>query len=361
MGARKDRRRLSDFLSGVGLSRRAGKPQANFLLAGQSNIDEWFHVDDGAVLETFRKSFLRLKPQYRDVELFRVSRGGSALFRQFAEANAREFADDPDLFERVRRNYWFDERAEEPGPAFDRAKDRIGRWMTGKSGFEGVIWSQGESDAIHVGQRDCDRYTEGLAKVLKGLSQCGGDCPVFVQELGRITPSHTAQHARVERVRAAQRAVAHAHDEIVIATTTFDLPLRDEVHLTTDSYHMAAKRMAAAVAGGEYSPTVLRAHIDEQGAIAIQLDLADSQTLDRCPKTAGLQITSDGSTVPVEALHTDAEGSILVVPARPIESATIDYAGPATVDHMGSDDFLTVTGPHMSLPVRPFRTTAVRR
>ena len=49
---------------------------ASFVLAGQSNIDQWFHAGDGAALAAFEETFLALNPQYTSVEFFDASRGG---------------------------------------------------------------------------------------------------------------------------------------------------------------------------------------------------------------------------------------------------------------------------------------------
>ena len=42
---------------------------AHFLISGQSNVDQWFHTDDGSTLDAFKSKYMQLNPGVTDVIL----------------------------------------------------------------------------------------------------------------------------------------------------------------------------------------------------------------------------------------------------------------------------------------------------
>ncbi|NNC71899.1 MAG: hypothetical protein HKN78_03380 [Sphingomonadaceae bacterium] len=231
---------------------RAGDRQANFLLAGQSNIGAWQEPENASALAAFREQFLSLSPNCSAVEFFPAFRGGSALLAEFARLNAQEYAADRKLCAQMKENFWFDPASGRFGRPMEMALARIERWRK-KQGiaFRGIIWAQGEADAIHLGDAHFEIYVRTLETVLRRLQRlCDCEC-VYIQELGQLLPPGGRADAGAVLVRAAQRRVAAAMPGIEVATSTFDLPLRDTVHLTPQSHEIAARRMAKAIARSE--------------------------------------------------------------------------------------------------------------
>ncbi len=136
---------------------------AHFVLAGQSNVDQWFHADDGAVLDAFKETFLAFNPQYTDVQFFDAARGGSALLSGSASQYAVVRApDDPELFNRISQNYWYDEGTGDAGPNLALFSDRLKSAVNSGVEFLGIIWAQGEADTTYVGANGAGDYTTGL-------------------------------------------------------------------------------------------------------------------------------------------------------------------------------------------------------
>jgi hypothetical protein len=331
--------------------------QANFVLAGQSNIGEWVYADGGAALESFRRTFLALKPKYRSVEFLSVARGGAALLREFAAANAENYSDDGAMKPRIRQNYWCEEPDAGFGPAYDLADEKIRERRRQSIAFEAIIWSQGESDAINLSEAAFDRYCAALERLLLMLRQKAGCERVLVQELGHWPSAGEAGERGAERVRRAQREVASAHPEIEIVSTSFDLPRRDGIHLTTKSYCTAAERMAVAIATGESSPLPASGSLGADGRIEIGLDLAPGQRLNANERTAGWRLSDEAGEIAIAELVTSEDGRIVLIAARPFETAVLTYAGARFVEDMSDGDFLTVIGANLTLPVRPFSFT----
>lgn len=342
-----------------GEKRRLGK--ANFLVAGQSNTAEWFKVDEGAPREAFRNAFLQAQARFREVQLFDIARGGSAMLPSSAISNAAEFKDDPSLLDIVQKNYWYDETTDLFGPAFERACRRIKAWRSDGISFDGIIWSQGESDAIYLDPPSTIAYRSGMARVFGALMEASGAPAVYIQEFGLLGEAKVGHNRRAEIVRELQRAIAAQNSVFDILSTTFDLPRRDVVHLTGEGYRVAAMRMGIAIATGEKSPLISGGGIAANGDIILHVDLADGQQLDGCEGQAGFEIFHGDNAIAISAFRTEPDGRIIVKPKSQVDAATISYAGWRVVDDMGEKDRLTVTGPRLTLPVRPSTVEVTRR
>ena len=166
------------------------------------------------------------------------------MLRHVAERNAQEFEEDPQFHRRVKTNYWFDEQNGKFGPMLRQAAHAIRKWRSQGIRFDAIIWSQGESDAIHLMNEIADHYAHAQSMVFQRLLWLSGARHIYIQELGRIDPPTAAYVRGVNCLRQAQRSESLRDSRIRTVTTTFDLPLKDGVHLTDAGYNQAAARMA---------------------------------------------------------------------------------------------------------------------
>ena len=343
---------IADFLL-------AGTMIANFLLAGQSNIDEWFHANDGAALEAFEAEFLALNPQFTSVIFYDAARGGSAILSISALATA-DLRDDPgtDLHNKIASNYWYDAENQSGGPTFDLFDDRITEWVEADVTFEGIIWAQGEASTIYVRPENAAEYQEGLDFVLTALQQLAETENVYIQALGdRLVYSETL-HAGTQTIRQVQMDIANHNPNIQVVTTIFDLDLRDSVHLTAEAYVEAAERMAVAISTGEVSPTLDHAVLTENGDIIIQLKLAEDQRLNENGTVLGFSVTDDGIDVPIQNMNIYPNGVIVLTFETPPANPIVSYGDPDVTIHMTATDYLTAVGALATLPIQPFSTVA---
>ncbi len=331
---------------------------AYFVLAGQSNLDEWFTVNDGAALEAFRTEFLARNPQYTDVQFYDAARGGSAIL----SGSASEYADvrapdDPELNARIAANFWYDEDTGTAGPNLDLFAARIAAEVANGTQFLGVIWAQGEADTTYVGANGAEDYAAGLHFVLDALAQASGAPAVYIQALGDRTFYSETLHGGTAAIRAAQEAIADASDAITLATTIFDLPLRDSVHLTDEGYEIAAIRMAIAISTGETSPAVGNAILLDDTTLLIQMDLAPDQTIDSAFDLGGFTLTDNGVEVAILSATMTPEGQLRIVTASPVSNPTLSYGAVEDSADMQPGDFIFATGPAATVPILPFIVT----
>ena len=331
---------------------------AHFVLAGQSNMDEWFHAGDGAALEAFRDTFLALNPQYTDVQFFDVARGGSALLSESAlEYAAVRAPDDPDLFDRISQNYWYDENSGEAGPNLSMFSANLEEAVDSGIEFLGVIWAQGEADTTYVGVNGADEYTDGLRFVLDQLVQASGAPQVYIQGLGDRAFYSETLHGGATAIREAQQLIADSSDTITLATTIFDLDLRDSVHLTVDAYQAAAIRMAIAISTGETSPTVGEAILIDANTILIQLELAPDQQFSGEIELGGFSMLENGTEIELSSVFITPAGLLRIETLSEVSNPTISYGAVEQSVNMQPDDFIYVTGPNGTVPILPFNLT----
>jgi len=334
---------------------------AHFVLAGQSNIDEWFRAGDGAALEAFKNTFLALNPQYTDVQFFDAARGGSALL----SASALEYAavrapDDSDLFSRISQNYWYDETSGEAGPNLSMFLEDIESAVDSGIEFLGVIWAQGEADTTYVGANGADEYTDGLRFVLDQLAQASDAPQTYIQALGDRAFYSEALHGGSTTIREAQQLIADSSDTITLATTIFDLELRDSVHLTVDAYQTAATRMAIAISTGETSPTVGEAILINANTILIQLDLAPDQEFSGDIELGGFSLLENGIEIEISSAYVTPEGLLGIETLSEVSNPTLSYGAVEQSVTMQAGDFIYVTGPNGTFPILPFNLTVTQ-
>ena len=328
---------------------------AHFILAGQSNIDEWFNTENDVALEAFTQTFLAQNPQYSDVRFFDAARGGSAIL----SGSASEYADvrapdDPELNARIAANYWYDEATGEAGPNLETFTDNIAAEVAQGTEFLGIIWAQGEADTTYVGANGAEDYAEGLQFVLDALMEASGAPSVYIQALGDRAFYSETLHGGSAAIRAAQEAIADASDAITLATTIFDLPLRDSVHLTDDAYEVAAIRMAIAISTGETSPSAGHAVLLDANTLLLQFNLAPGQSVDGAFELGGFALSDNGTAIEIVSATVTSEGLLRIVTALPVTHPTLSYGAVEDSANMETNDFLFATGPNAKVPILPF-------
>ncbi|WP_417207998.1 calcium-binding protein [Antarctobacter sp.] len=331
---------------------------AYFVLAGQSNIDQWFSAGDGSALDSFRETFLALNPHYTDVQFFDAARGGSAMLAgsasQYADSRA---PDDPDLHTRISENHWYDETNGTAGPNLTLFTDRLRAEVASGTVFLGVIWAQGEADTTYVGAHGAAAYADGLSFVLNHLMEASGAPRVWIQSLGDRAFYSPSLHGGTEAIRAAQQAIAEGNDAITLATAIHDLDLRDSVHLTDAGYETAARRMAIAISTGEVSPTPGQAMLVTDTVLLLQLDLAPGQTVSTLLDPGSLTFSDNGTEVPITSATISSSGLLRIVTETAVANPTVSYGAASDSYLMSTEDFVFATGPHATVPVLPFSLT----
>ena len=331
---------------------------AFFVLAGQSNLDQWFHANDGAALDAFKDTFLALNPEYTDVQFFDAARGGSAILSGSATEYAdRRAADDPELYARISENYWYDETTGTAGPNLTLFTDRIEAEVASGTQFLGVIWAQGEADTAYVGTSGTEDYAEGLAYVLDALMQASGAEQTYIQALGDRAFYSESLHGGTDAIRAAQQEIADSSDVIKLASTIFDLNLRDSVHLTDADYMEAARRMAVAISTGETAPDVGETILLNPTTLLIQLDLATSQSILGGFTLNGFTLTDDGTEVEIAAATMTDAGLLRIETSVDLITPTLSYASATISSTMVAGDYIFAQGPNGTTAILPFTVT----
>ncbi|MEM9716983.1 MAG: hypothetical protein AAF826_10755 [Pseudomonadota bacterium] len=331
---------------------------AHFLVAGQSNVDQWFHADSGSTLNAFKTKYMALNPGVTDVILYDVARGGSALLR----ATAQAYADDKSTpgqsaYDTYLNNHWWNEDTGQMGYTFDLFDHRITEWVTDGIVFDGIIWAQGEAETAYIDGTNIGIYQTTLVTVLSELMSLSSCDKVYIQALGDRSAYSPTLHAGTELIREAQFAVAAADPRVVVATTVYDLDVRDSVHLTDSAYHIAAERMALAISTGEASPVV-----SAQGRLAnqifLQFDLAPGQSMGAVPTANGFQVSDVSGSASIQSISAASDGFVTLELDRAVADASVSYALAEGSSDLVVGDYLTVTG-SMTLPVHPFSVTAL--
>lgn len=114
------------------------------------------------------------------------------------------------------------------------------------SRLEGILWIQGEQDALN-GTVTREEYATALtalvAQFRSDFANGSGksNLPIYVLELGRSIGGNNAYY---QAIRDAQKDVAAAVADVYISATLMDLPLRDTVHYTDAAFLTVARRIA---------------------------------------------------------------------------------------------------------------------
>ncbi len=223
------------------------------------------------------------------------------------------------------------------------------------TGLEGVLWSQGESDAL-TGQPEATHE----AALLLVVAQCQADfvngsdetnLPFIISELGRRDGGVDAD---VQAIRNAHNNVAAAGADTYIGATKMDLALVDTVHLTPAAFTIEAQRMALCglfILGFEsyYLGPVVASYVTNS-TTETEINLTHSAGSDFTPTSAidGFAVEDDGTPVAISAaVRTDAT-TITLTHAAVTGAKVVRY-------HYGANP--AVTGPvldntDMTLPLK---------
>lgn len=330
---------------------------AHFLVAGQSNLDQWFHTDNGSTLDAFKAKYMALNPGVSDVILYDVARGGSHLLKStalaHADANATQGTSAHDTYA---NNHWWDEDAGTLGYTFDLFDHQITGWVASGISFDGILWAQGEADTTYVSSANAAIYQTVLGTVLNELMALSGCNNVYIQALGDRSAYSASLHGGTELIRQAQFGAANADARVSVSSTVFDLDLRDSVHLTDASYHIAAERLALAISTGEASPA-LRTQGRLADRIYLQFGLGGSQSMSFVPSTNAFRVTDAGGTVAIQSIAVQSDGFVTLTLERPVGDAQVDYGLAELSSGLVAGDYLIADG-DMSLPIHPFSVTA---
>lgn len=108
--------------------------------------------------------------------------------------------------------------------------------------IKGVLWSQGESEAM-FGLADTyeQKLLQFIDELRKDLDNPG--LPVIIVQIGRMITDVPAQQTNWEKIREIQRQVIHKRKNLYL-TTAIDLPLDDAVHTSTSGQKRLGLRMA---------------------------------------------------------------------------------------------------------------------
>ncbi len=310
-------------------------------------------VNDPTILQAFKDEFLRLNPQYSDVQFFDCAVGGSAMLSASALRNAEASELPPEAAAAALDNYWYNEVTRTDGPLLDELEEQLASWAAGKDVL-GVIWAQGEADTPYVRDLTAEVYMEGQAHVLGRLMELAGADDVFIQALGDRSGWSPSLHGGTDLIQQAQQEFAQRFDWVHLSTAVFDLPLVDTVHLTSDAYRIAAARMANAISTGVGSPTLEFGTMAADGKIYLSFNLADGQALASLTSAAGFRL-ADGTSMSIGAVTVDATaGVVILVPGTPSDRLSVQYATASFSHLLTGGDLLFAVGPTGTLPVHPF-------
>ncbi|WP_370304219.1 cadherin-like domain-containing protein [Pseudooceanicola sp.] len=205
----------------------------NFAFAGQSNAERHF-LRDGGDFSEGPMGFVAFEAEVEGLT------GGmtTAINVAVGGSGSNEVARD-DLF-------WWDLGNNQPGQVLlDAVADIQAAMETGED-LDGIIWSQGETDAfaIDVGGADetatIDRLVTATTAVFNHFwSVFGADVPIFIQELGDITI-----YDSMPGLRDAQAQLATDLDNVYIGALTTTYALYDDLHFSVDGYNDIAVDLA---------------------------------------------------------------------------------------------------------------------
>lgn len=328
--------------------------QTNFVVGGQSNIGQWFFEPNTDALSTFTRRYDALSGGEYPSELWNVCSGGSALLAENAQRNAEAYHADADLCGKIRNNFWIDMSTGNMGRAFAVAAKRLRMLRRKKMRFQAILWAQGEADVAYLEPATVERYRTGLRIVLDKLRHAAGCKKIFIQEIGSMTAASPRYQDRVSLMRGIQRDIG-CDPDIEIASTTFDLPLCDEVHLTPEGYRIAADRMAVAIASDERSPVLESAVRCGKAVVELRFALGRRQTLDDPPDDVAITVRDSGGPIELKSIRLSGASCILIECDFAQEPVTIDYAMKDVPSASTQIGYLMASGPLKSLPVRPFR------
>ena len=113
----------------------------------------------------------------------------------------------------------------------------------GGGNVRGVVWWQGESDALTIGAEDV--YEGAFLNVVDAIRSGIGnpDLPFIYVQIGRFVHPYNSHAAGFERIREIQRQVALKRKNLYMVSP-MDLPLEDSIHMSFEGYQELGPRLA---------------------------------------------------------------------------------------------------------------------
>ena len=161
-------------------------------------------------------------------------------------------------------NFWWNIGQDKPSQVLLDAITNIKAAIGGGKDLDGIIWAQGETDALAINDTNglteffTNNFIEATVKTFEYFwAELGSDIPIFVQEIGDY-PGYRGFDA----MRDAQRQIVKQFDNVFLGAETGDLAyLEDNIHFTTTSKGIIAEDLAETVgkvvAGDQPTPTEL--------------------------------------------------------------------------------------------------------
>jgi sialate O-acetylesterase len=137
--------------------------------------------------------------------------------------------------------------------------------------IRGLIWYQGESDAMTDGADDT--YEEALLRLIDSTRRDTGipDLPFLCVQIGRFVWAYNSHGRGFENIRDIQRRAA-AQRKNVYAVSALDLPLEDAAHLSYEGYQRLGPRLAEVALTGVYQQAGHATPIDLESIQVLQPD-----------------------------------------------------------------------------------------
>ena len=156
--------------------------------------------------------------------------------------------------------FWWNTTTDTPGQILLDAVADIQAAMGAGEDLDGIIWSQGETDAFAVDtagtlseQDAIDLMVEATTSVFEYFwSAFGEDVPIFIQELGNISI-----YDSIHGLRDAQAQMAADLDNVYMGALTTGYTLYDNLHFSVDVYGDIAEDLATTAVDTIMGDTIL--------------------------------------------------------------------------------------------------------
>ena len=173
-------------------------------------------------------------------------------------------------------NFWWNIGENKPGDLLLNAVSTIKAAMSAGKDLDGVVWAQGETDALAINDTSnlTEFFTRSLSEATTKIfeyfwSELGADVPILIQELGENSGYHG-----FDAVRDVQTALVNKFPNVHMGAETEGLAfLSDNIHYTTQSKGIIANDLAESavliIDGIETPPTAQEAIIGTGGDDAL--------------------------------------------------------------------------------------------
>ena len=207
-----------------------------FVFAGQSNAQRHFTGSGETGAQKFSATISALTGENSSLPVLNTAVGGSAAARE-----AQDLLNE--------QNYWWDLANDQPGPRLTAAVDAI---EASNRAPTAIIWAQGEQDSQSIAgntenQISLGDYREATVSIFEHFRTAlsDPDLPIFIQQLATTTNADAVP--KFADVRFAQAEIAKSTPGVFLSAVTYDVPLIDSFHHSTEGYRTIGERLAHAV------------------------------------------------------------------------------------------------------------------